>query len=135
MRERTVVRVLSAPATLRVTPEDIARGEVTGEAPLQVAVETNAPEGARLQLSLATGPAQRVELEGVVASGTSVPSGTGQAATVQAGAQPAVVHVPPHGAGRQRTTLSWRARFTLGPGARPGVYGWPVQVQAVRAAP
>lgn len=104
VRERTVVRVLSAPATLRLTPEDIARGMADGDGPVEVAVDTNAPEGLRLQLSLAAGPAQ--------------------------GVQPAEVAVPGEGSGRQRTTLNWRARFLLRPDAQPGVYAWPLQVQA-----
>ncbi len=129
VRERTVVRVLSAPATLRVTPEDLARGEVEVQAPLRLAVDTNAPDGALLALSLSYGPAQAVRLSD---GGASLP---GVGATVQAGLQPVEVPVPRQGTGRQRTTLTWHARFALRPDAQPGVYDWPLQVEARARAP
>lgn len=117
--ERTVVRVVSAPAGLRVTPEDVARGEVEAASPMLVEVDSNAPQGARLNLWLTDGPARSVQVDG---PGTSA----------WIGAQPALVTVIPQSEGRQRLILPLRARFSLRPGIEPGDYAWPLQVQAAQ---
>lgn len=117
--ERTVVRVVSAPAGLRITPEDVARGEVEAVSPMLVEVDSNAPQGARLSLWLTDGPARSAQVDG---PGTSA----------WIGAQPAQVTVAPLTEGRQRLTLPLRTRFSLRSGVEPGNYAWPLQVQAAQ---
>lgn len=114
-----MVRVVSAPAGLRITPEDVARGEVEADSPMLVEVDSNAPQGARLNLWLTGGPVRSAQVDG---PGTSA----------WIGEQPAQVTVARQTEGRQRLTLPLRTRFSLRAGTEPGNYAWPLQVQAAQ---
>lgn len=99
------------PATLRVTPEDAAAGEVRvdgGEA----LVVVNDPRGYLLQANL-SGPFSEAVIEGLPV-----------AVQVQAGGT--AVPMPSMVGQRQPQARRLQYRFNIAKGTTPGVYAWPL---------
>jgi hypothetical protein len=103
-------------AAIKVTADDVARGEVRVRAGSRIVVTTRDPASQAVEFRARSGFASSTSIEGL-------------ARTVNLGATETVV-VPTHAtAGRRVFELDYR--FALAPGVIPGTYAWPLQI-AVR---
>lgn len=108
------VRV-APPAALTVTPEDAARGYVEVQAPLQLEVYSNLPQGYTLMF----------QRRGEHVRQARVQAPDGEFLVGEAGA---LRSRPPGGRGLWRDLLQLRVRFELAPGTAPGQYPWPLAI-------
>lgn len=109
------LQVLAQPASLTLTPDDIARGYVELPAACEVAVQNNSPGGYLVVLSSESPFVQSTLLRGL-------------GADVQWGPAGGTLAQPAAGRGMSRQTLALSYRFVLSPEAHPGSYAWPVRL-------
>lgn len=105
------LNVLSQPRAIEVSAQDVGRGYVDLPAPMELALESNSPNGYTLVF----------EREGEDFAGAQV-QGLGQ--QVQVAAQGMIGWKP----GARRETMQFQVRLQLAPGLAPGSYRWPLQV-------
>lgn len=102
--------LIGLPATLRVTPEDAAAGEVRVDG-VEALVVVNDPRGYTLQADL-SGPFSAAAIDGL-------------AAPVQVRSRSAAVRMPTM-VGQRLQPRRIQYRFDLAKGTAPGVYAWPL---------
>lgn len=105
------LNVLSQPRAIEVSARDVERGYVDLPAPVELALESNSPNGYTLVF----------EREGEDFAGAQV-RGLGQ--QVQVAAQGMIGWKPT----ARRETMQFHVRLQLAPGLAPGSYRWPLQV-------
>ena len=111
------LKVVAQPATVHVTPADVARGYVEVPARMQLLVETNSDDGYGVALANHLSEAFRdTRVTGL--GGSDLRFSTDSIAMRQATL----------GRGMRRETLDLGFRFELAPGTPSGTYPWPVQV-------
>lgn len=108
--------VLSQPRAIEVSAQDVGRGYVDLPAPVELALESNAPTGYTIVF----------EREGDDFAGAQV-RGLGQ--QVQVASQGMIGWKP----GARRETMQFHVRLELAPGLAPGSYRWPLQVSITPA--
>ncbi len=113
---RAILSVDAEPASLSVTPEDVARGYVDVPVATRARVRTNTPEGWLLEIHVAPGPWRSLEVTGLGAPAQVSGSGGFLARPYPGTTRP----VP----------LELSCRFLLAPDAAPGLYPWPVALAA-----
>lgn len=106
---------VTAPASITVSEEDIARGYVDIAAPVDVTVQSNAPQGYALAFERQGDQVRQAHVQG-----------PGGALLAAAGAAIAVRPAPGRGLWRER--VQWRLRFDLARGARAGQHPWPLRI-------
>ena len=109
------LQVLAQPASVRVTREDIARGWVEAQGPLQVAVRSNTVGGYLLAITTRSQFFRSAQIHGL-------------ASPLQVGPEGGAVRQPAAGSGMSAVTLALAVRFDLPPGAAEGEYPWPFQL-------
>lgn len=112
---RAVLSVESQPAELEITEADVARGWVEAPEASLVRVRTNSPAGWLLEFQPLQGPYRTLEV-------------TGLGSTAQVSAAGGWLAQPY--AGKTLVTASLGYRFFLSGDARPGLYPWPVALNA-----
>lgn len=105
------LNVLSQPRAIEVSAQDVGRGYVDLPAPMELALESNSPNGYTLVF----------EREGEDFAGAQV-RGLGQ--QVQVASQGMIGWKPT----TRRETMQFQVRLQLAPGLAPGSYRWPLQV-------
>jgi hypothetical protein len=105
------LNVLSQPRTIEVTAQDVARGYVDVPAPMELALESNSPNGYSLMF----------QRDGGEFAGAQV-SGLGQ--SVQVAGHAAIGWRP----NARRETMQFEVRLQLAPQQAPGSYRWPLQI-------
>ncbi len=111
---RTILTVDSQPASVDVTPADVARGYVDVTQAVTFRVRSNASSGYAMQFQPVGYPFQSA----MVSWGNSLVTVGNDAAWLTQPYQP----------GTTSGTLS--VRLMLGPGTQPGTYAWPVSFAA-----
>ena len=114
---RASIQQNDTPATLTITPADIARGHVDVALPVAITVRSNTARGALLVF---TGSSDVVEQTHVV----------GLAQPLQLGAAGGAVLLPALQAGRSPAPVALRFRFFLARGTQPGIHSWPLHMAA-----
>lgn len=109
------LKVLAQPASIVITPEDVARGYVDVAAPAQVAIKSNSPGGYMLEFANEGDFMRQIQVRGLA---TDLQLGVAGGAVMQPGAA----------SGITRATLDLGFRFLLAQSARPGTYPWPVHL-------
>lgn len=114
-----VTLAVTTPGQLVVTEADLARGHVEVTEPTSVVLESNGPDGVRLDVQSAGELFSGIELteEGVT---TRLPA-EGGLLTVR--------WTTPTSQGTRR--LRWKWRFLLRPGIGAGTYVWPLSITAL----
>lgn len=107
---RTILTVDSQPATVEVSPADLARGYVEIPAAVAFRVRSNARNGFSVQFQPVSAPFSRAELSWGT---TTVAVGTDSSWVAQ-----------PYQQGTVATTMN--VRLAVAPGTNPGTYAWPV---------
>ena len=113
----TRVEVVSAPGMLAVDRQDVERGYIDVDTPLQLAVTSNDPRGVLLMLAPMSDYIERADVSGL---GGSVLVGRGGG----------FVQLPSAAPGRQRTAHSLRFRLFLNRNTPAGLHPWPIQVSS-----
>ena len=111
---RALIAAESSPATLEVTPADVARGYVDARRAMRLTIANNSPYGYALDVWPAAPVFRAVEIQGF---GADVRLGDDGGAIVARGARGAAL------------PLVLDFRFTLAPGLAPGRYPWPLKFQ------
>lgn len=105
------------PASIQLSEEDVARGYVEAAA-IELAVQSNAPQGYTLAFGL----------EGAQVRSAQV---LGEFGSLRFDSAGAMASRPAAGTGMWRDHLLVRLRFELSPQATPGRYPWPLRVLMV----
>jgi hypothetical protein len=113
--KRASVQVISQPAAVTVSADDLVRGYVDVPAPAQLAIKSNSPSGYLLEFAN----------QGDFMSQILV---TGLASNLQFGPDGGVVAQPGNSNGVTRATLNLGFRFLLSASAQPGIYAWPIRL-------
>jgi hypothetical protein len=113
--KQATLKVLSQPASVSVTPADIARGYVDVAMPAQVAVKSNSARGFMLEFASEGDFFRQMVVRGL-------------ASDVQLGAAGGAVMQPAAATGITRAQLDLEFRFVLADSAQPGSYSWPVHL-------
>ena len=113
----TRVEVLSTPGMLQIDRQDIERGYVDVDTPLQLAVTSNDPRGVLLMLAPMSDYIERADV-------------TGLGGNVLLGRSGGFVPLPAAAPGRQRTAHSLRFRLFLDRNTPVGSHPWPIQVSS-----
>jgi hypothetical protein len=108
------LQVLTQPASVRVTREDVARGFVEAQGPLEVSVRSNTAGGYLLAIATRSQFFRSAQIRGL-------------SAPLQVGPEGGAVRQPAGGSGMSAVTLALAVRFDLPPGAAEGEYPWPFQ--------
>lgn len=116
--KHTSVQVLSQPASVVVTAEDIARGYVDVPAATHVAVRSNTPQGYLLEFASQGDFMRQIVVRGLDAEVQLTPEG---GLVAQRGSA----------SGTTRATLALGYRFMLSSSAQQGTYAWPMRVAAL----
>lgn len=106
---------LAQPASMTLSAADVARGWVEVVAPVDVLVQSNAPEGYTLAFARHGTQVRQVRVLGLQGE-------------LMVGAEGALTARPATGPGMWRETLRLRLRFDLAPDARPGEHAWPLNI-------
>ena len=116
MRHASIAAV-HAPRSITISAEDVERGFVDLDEPIEVAIRSNAPEGFLLGLALRSIAVQAVQLRG-------------EAGSVRVSRLGATLPVARQGSGQGLVSqlVSLRARLELGSAARPGPIAFPIQL-------
>lgn len=109
------LQVLAQPGSVRVTREDIARGYVEAQGPLEVAVRSNTVDGYLLAITTRSQFFRSAQIRGL-------------AAPLQVGPEGGAVRQPAGGSGMSAVTLALGVRFDLPAGVAEGEYPWPFQL-------
>jgi len=110
------LNVVSQPAAIEVSAQDVGRGYVDVPAPVELALESNSPDGYSIVF----------ERAGDDFAGAQV-RGPGQ--QVRVASQGMLGWKP----GARRETMQLQVRLELAPHLAPGSYRWPLQVSIVPA--
>ena len=102
----TSIESQNLPSEVMISPDDVSRGYVDLQRPVEIAVRTNDPGGAQLQFAANVAEVAGVDVDGVGAT----------------------VRVTKQGRGLQRQQLRVRLRLLLRPDAMPGKVVFPVSV-------
>jgi hypothetical protein len=113
----TRLEAVSAPRTVTIGLQDVERGWVDVDTPVQVSVTSNHPRGALLLVAPTSEYIERTDV-----------SGLGRVVLV--GRNGGFVALPGSGAGRQRTDHLLRFRLFLAKATPPGTHAWPIQLSA-----
>lgn len=113
----TRVEILSAPTSLGIGRQDVERGYVDVDVPVQLAVTSNDPRGVLLMLAPMSDYIERADV-------------TGLGGSVLLGRNGGFVPLPSAGPGRQRTTYSLRFRLFLAGNTPAGLHPWPIHVSS-----
>jgi hypothetical protein len=100
-------------SSIKVTTEDVARGEVRVRAGSRIVVKTRYPVPHAVEIRVRLSFASAMSMEGLPR-------------TVDLGARETAVVLMHSIAGRQVYDLDYR--FALAPGVIPGTYAWPLQI-------
>jgi len=112
------LKVLAQPASVLITPADIARGYVDVPAASRVEIKSNSPGGYMLVFESQSDFVRQTQVNGL-----------GQDA--QLGASGGLIAQPGTGGGMGKATVELGFRFILAENARPGVYAWPMQMSVL----
>lgn len=115
--KHTNFQVLSQPAVVVVTAQDLARGYVDVPAATQVAVRSNTRDGYLLEFASQGDFLRQIVVRGLDTEVQLSPEG---GLVTQRGAATGVT----------RATLALGFRFLLSASAQPGTYAWPMRVTA-----
>jgi hypothetical protein len=114
---RAIAEVQTAPETLEITEEDVRRGWVETQQSSRVRIRSNDRNGYRLAFRVSGAPVRAIQIRGLGDESTlGLREGEGSLTR-------------PH-PGRFDTTADLTFRFVLEDDAAPGVYAWPVMIQA-----
>lgn len=114
---RTIAEVQTAPVSLEITPDDVRRGWAEAQHPSRVRIRTNDRNGYRLAFHVSGVPVRAIEVGGL---------GHDSAVGIHHGEGWVTRPYP----GQVDTTVELTIRFVLDADAVPGVYTWPVSIQA-----
>lgn len=114
MRHASIAAV-RAPRSIAINAEDIVRGYLDLDEPIEVGIRTNAPEGVLLGLSLKSAAVRSVLLEG-------------ESGKLRVSRLGATLPVAKHGSGLGTQVVRLWARLELSPAALPGLIAFPVML-------
>ena len=112
MRHASIASV-HAPRSIAISSEDVARGYIDLDEPIEVAIRTNAPEGVLLGLALRSAEVRSVLLDG--------PAGM-----VRVSRLGATLPIAKQGQGLVSQLIRLKARLELASAAAPGLIAFPV---------
>jgi hypothetical protein len=112
---RTLVTVDQQPASVEISPVDVARGYVDVPAAVAFSIRSNSRNGYALQFGLAAGPFSSAQL-------------SWGSATVNVGTDGSWLTQPYQPALTNQGTMA--VRLLLSPGVNPGTYAWPLSFSA-----
>jgi hypothetical protein len=107
------MKVLAQPSSVVVTAADLARGYVDAPSPVKLTVRSNSRDGYLIAVAGQGDFLRRLRVRGL-------------GPEVQIGPEGGFVRQASRSAVQDNVDLAFR--FELAPGAREGVYGWPVQL-------
>jgi hypothetical protein len=113
----TRVQVVSTPGALTIAAQDVARGYVDVQTPVQLSITSNDPRGVLLMMAPMSEWIERADVSGL-------------GGNVLLGRDGGFVPVPSAGPGRQQTAHSLQFRLFLAKDTPPGVHAWPIQVSS-----
>lgn len=114
---RAIADVQTAPETLEITEEDVRRGWVEAEQTSRVRIRSNDRNGYRMVFRVLGAPVRAIQVKGLGDDSTlGLRDGEGSLTR-------------PH-SGRFATTADLTFRFLLDEDAAPGIYAWPLTIQA-----
>ena len=114
MRHASLTAV-QTPRSIAINAEDIARGYLDLDEPIEVGIRTNASEGVLLGLSLKSAAVRSVLLEG-------------ESIMLRVSRPGATLPVARHGSGMGTQVLRLRTRLEFSPAALPGPISFPVML-------
>jgi hypothetical protein len=106
---------IAPPPSITISEQDLARGYVEIAAPVEVTVQSNAPQGYALVFERQGEQVRQAHVHG--------PDGA-----LLVGSTAAVAARPPAGRGMWRDRMLLRFRFDLATGARAGEHPWPLAI-------
>lgn len=110
------LKLLSQHRTIHITPSDLARGYLEVPEPVQMAVQSNSPDGFTLVIS-----ARADYLKATTISGTDTSmTFSGEGLAHRRGSNPG-----------QLDLVELRIRLDLSESAQPGTYRWPLQLSVM----
>jgi hypothetical protein len=104
---------LAPPSSISVSSEDVARGWIELPAPVEMVVQSNAPQGYTVSFQAQGELVRLVEVKGM-------------GDVLRVGTSGLVAARPAPGRGMWRETLQLRFRFELAPQVAPGEHPWPL---------
>jgi hypothetical protein len=114
---RSIAEMEAAPETLEITPEDVRRGWVDARQPSRLRIRSNDRNGYRLAFRVVDAPVSAIRVEGLGDPDMlGIRDGEGSLTR-------------PH-PGQFDTTVDLTLRFMLDDHAVPGIYPWPLSIQA-----
>jgi hypothetical protein len=106
---------IAPPSSITISEQDVARGYVEVATPVEVTVQSNAPQGYALVFERQGEQVRQAHVQG--------PDGA-----LLVGSSSAVAARPPAGRGMWRDRMLLRFRFDLASNARPGEHPWPLNI-------